>query len=331
MPLDHKITISTRTVFITLLALLSFWLLYQVKAVVILIFVSLILTLLLDPFVDRLQKKIPRGLAVFIVYLVFLAVLGSLIVYGFSPMIEQTRRLLLGLPILFSQVLRFVSLENYSGQVFNALSNQLANTSGGVFKITLGVFSNLLSTVTVLVFTYYFLLYFDKLREQFIHLFAKDDRKKLEKLLDDVETRLGGWLRGQIFLMFIVGIFTYIGLTLLKVPYALSLSLIAGLLEIIPIIGPTVSAVPAIIVALATSPFLALGVTALYILVQQLENNILVPKVMQKTAGLNPLVTMLVLLVGGKLFGGLGVILAVPVTLSISIVVQNLTDWEVRL
>lgn len=332
MPLDHKIVISTRTIFITFLALLSFWLLYQIKTVIILLFVSLILTLLLDPFVDRIQeKKIPRGVAVFIVYLVFLTIFGFLIIYGFSPMVEQTRKLLMGLPILLDQVLRFVGLEDSGGQIFNALSNNLATTSGSVFKVTWGVFTNIISLITVLVLTYYFLLDFDHLKKQFIDLFSKDDRKKLEKLVDTLEFRLGGWLRGQILLMIVVGIAVYVGLMLLKVPYALSLGLIAGLLEIVPIIGPVISAIPAVIVALAVSPLLALGVAALYFLVQQLENNIIVPKVMQKAVGFNPLITMLVLLVGGKLFGGVGVVLAVPVTLSVYLVVQSLLDWEIRL
>ncbi|HHH14267.1 MAG TPA: AI-2E family transporter, partial [candidate division WWE3 bacterium] len=115
-----------------------------------------------------------------------------------------------------------------------------------------------------------------------------------------------------------------IGLVALGVNYALSLALIAGILEIVPIIGPIIATIPALIVGFAVSPIKGLGVLGLYILIQQLENNLIVPKVMQKAVGFNPLITMTAILIGGSLFGVLGALLSIPVTIIIVILFKHL-------
>jgi len=194
----------------------------------------------------------------------------------------------------------------------------------GIFKVTLNAFSSVASVLTVLIFTAYLLLDFKSVREIFLGFFSRPARVKAEKIVREIESKLGSWLRAQLVLMLVVGGFTYLGLWVLGVPVALPLALIAGLFEVIPLIGPVISAIPAVIVGFSISPVMGIGVLILYILVQQLENNIFVPKVMQKAVGFNPLVTMLALMIGGKLFGFTGVLLAVPVTLPGYIVVKNL-------
>jgi len=126
-------------------------------------------------------------------------------------------------------------------------------------------------------------------------------------------------------LMFFIFILTYVVLLLLGVKFALVLALIAGILELIPFVGPIISAVPAIIIAFSQSPLLAVLVVILYFVVQQLENNILVPKIMQKAVGLNPIITIVVILIGAKLSGIMGAILAVPVATVVSML---LSDWQ---
>jgi predicted PurR-regulated permease PerM len=124
--------------------------------------------------------------------------------------------------------------------------------------------------------------------------------------------------------MFIIGLTTYIGLTILGIEYALPLAVIAGLLELVPTIGPIISSVPAILIALVQSPVLAIAVAALYLLIQQAENNIIVPKVMERAVGVLPLVTILALLIGGTLFGVVGAVIAVPTVAMIQVVVEEL-------
>ena len=126
--------------------------------------------------------------------------------------------------------------------------------------------------------------------------------------------------------MVIIGVATWIGLTLLRIEFALPLAVLAGLLEIIAIIGPIVAAVPAIIIALVQfgSPVPALGVAALYILIQQLENNLIVPKLMEKAVGVHPLVIILALLIGGSLFGIIGAALAVPIAATTQVLIEDI-------
>jgi len=119
-------------------------------------------------------------------------------------------------------------------------------------------------------------------------------------------------------LMLIIGCLTFIGLYFLNVPYVLILALIAGLFEIIPYIGPIIAAIPAVILAFLVSPLLALLVVVLYIVIQQLENYVIVPQIMKKAVGLNPIVIIVVMLIGAKLAGVLGLILAVPLTASVA-------------
>ena len=120
-------------------------------------------------------------------------------------------------------------------------------------------------------------------------------------------------------LMTSIGLLTYIGLSILGVPFALSLAFLAGLLEIVPIIGPIMSAIPAFIVASSASSFLGLGTLVLYLIIQQLENNLIVPYIMNKAVGIHPITTLIALSIGGTLGGILGAILAVPVALIIEL------------
>jgi len=155
-------------------------------------------------------------------------------------------------------------------------------------------------------------------------LFSGKEEKRIKKLLNDIEAGLGAWVRGEIILMIIVGMLSFVGLTLLQVPYALSLAVWAGLLEIVPIIGPILSAVPAVLVALLVSPVLAVAVVALYFIVQQLENHLIVPNVMRRAVGVNPLITILTLMVGAKLAGISGAVLSVPLVVLLKIILKDI-------
>jgi len=139
-------------------------------------------------------------------------------------------------------------------------------------------------------------------------------------VFDKAEKRLNSWFWGEITLMTVVGLLTFIGLNLIGIRYALALAVLAGLLEAIPNLGPTISSIPAILLGFAVSPVMGVTALALYFIIQQLENNLIVPVVMKKAVGLNPIITLIALIVGGKIAGVLGVILAVPTTIFIETV-----------
>ena len=145
----------------------------------------------------------------------------------------------------------------------------------------------------------------------------------VSRIVDSVEKKLGSWARGQFTLMFVVGFMTYLGLRLLEIPFALPLSILAGLFEIVPYLGPIIAAIPSILIGLGISTISGLAVAALVFLVQQFENYIFVPKIMQKSTGVNPVITLLSLAIGFKLAGFVGLLISVPIFVTLQIVLKE--------
>jgi predicted PurR-regulated permease PerM len=328
--MNKNIEISTKTLLTLLTILLSIWFLLQVSSIVLTIFIALILALGLTPLVDKMcQKGLSRSLAVLLTYLFFILLIFGLFTLAISPMIQQTQRLVVQLP-KFAAAVTLPGLESLQRQFIESVSKEISSISGNVLHVTLGIFSNALLVITILVLTFYFLVDLPRLKSGLIKLFSKKNQPKVAKTINELEDKIGSWLRGEAFLMFIIGLATYIGLMLLGIDYALSLALIAGLLEIVPVLGPLIAAVPALIVASAISPWATVTVVILYALIQQAENNLIVPKVMGRAVGFSPLVILIILLVGGKLLGVLGALLAIPITLMGFIIAKAIltVDWK---
>lgn len=147
-------------------------------------------------------------------------------------------------------------------------------------------------------------------------------------LANRMQMKIGKWLRGQLFLSLIIFLLSWLGLSVLGVKYALVLAVFAGVTELIPYFGPFIGGVPAVLIAFTQSPTLAILVIVLYVVIQLIENHVLVPKVMQKAVGLNPVVTIIVILIGAKLAGILGIILAVPVTTALGVAAKDLIEYK---
>ena len=319
-----NIIVSTRSIFSILLLLASVWIFWQVKEIFLLFFVSLILSLALLPFIEKLERRgLSRSLSAVVVYFSLIVVFALVVGSGVSPMVEQTTLFFSHLPKIIESVLSNPQVSSVSRQLIEEVTRQLASASISVVKITLGIFGSFLSLVTILVFSFYFSLDYENLSNRFVSFFSDGTKRTINEALEEIEKRLGSWVRGEFVLMIVIAALSYIGLSLLGVNYALPLSLIAGVLEIVPVIGPVISAIPAVIVGFAGSTALGLGVLALYILIQQFENNIIVPRVMKKAVGFNPLLTMGAIFVGGKMFGVVGALLAVPVVLILQVIIPK--------
>lgn len=324
--MPKTIEISHRTVVFTVLFLGLLWFLLQIWPIIIGLFIAVLLMTALSPLVSRLERFIPRGIAILISYLVLVGVFILALSGIVPPLAEQTTNLANRLPRLFDDLGNFLSSIGISGISGDTIASQLAQIGAipaNLVRFTVSLFSNLIAVFTVMVITFYLLLERKNLDRYLLVLFGEGGEKRAQSFVDKLEARLGGWVRGELTLMVIVGVLTYIGLRLLGIPFALPLAILAGILEIVPNIGPTLSAIPAVLVALTISPFMGLATVALYFLVQQFENSILVPKVMQRAAGVNPLVTIIALAVGFKLAGALGAILSVPVVITIHVTAQE--------
>lgn len=318
--------ISHKTIIFTVLFLLGLWFVYQIRSVVLLLFVSFVLMTALCPIVNALQKfKLPRVLAIFLTF-IFVIILFSLIVAGIVPaLVEQSINLANTVSKIFSSY-SFVQWDiNYLSSQLELVSKSAIN----IFKIILGLGSNVITVLTLFVFTFYLLMEREKFPVYLKILFNdKNKQKKYEDLLVSIEHKMGGWVRGELFLMLAIGVLTYLGLSMFRIPYALPLALLAGLLELIPNLGPTLAMIPAVLVGLTISPMLAGGIAIMYLVIQQLENNLIVPFVMKKSVGLNPLITLLSLMIGVTIGGVMGAILAVPIFITGAILLKHFYKYS---
>lgn len=315
----NKVEISYRTIIFIAIFILGIWLVFQIRDILLLLFVSFILMSALNPLVDRLEKsRIPRALAILIIYIIGLTILSFVVTIIIPPLANQTIKLGAKLPEFINSLFPFSKL------TFDTIFQQFLPVGEGIVKLSVGIFSNIITIVTFLVFTFYFLLENKRIEQYIINFIGVEGGKRFINVISNIEDKLGAWVRGELALMTIIGLASFTGLTILGIDYALPLGIIAGLLEVVPIIGPILSAVPAILVAFGTSPGLALIVVVLYILIQQFENNFIVPTVMRRAVGLPPLVTILALMVGGRLAGIGGAILSVPLVVILQIVLKDI-------
>lgn len=322
--MTQKIEISYRTIVFTILFLIFLWLLFQIRHILIILFVGTILMSALNPLVNRLEKlKIPRALAAILIYLAIFIFLVLVLATIIPAIISQTGILVSHLPDYF----RYFNLPPIDGEFLNNQINQLLTPVGsfslGVIRTTLGILSNFVVIFTLIFVSFYLLLERKHLDEYLLKLFGPVGAKKAALIFDKIEKRLGEWVRAQVSLMLIVGVMCYIGLVILGIDFALPLALLAGILEIVPNIGPVLSAVPAILIGLGITPLMGLAVAALYFLVQQVENQIIVPQVMRKEAGVNPLVTILALIAGFKVGGAAGAVLSIPFVILLEILIAE--------
>lgn len=313
-----KVEISHKTIIFTVVFLAALWGIFQIKDILFLLFISFILMAALRPIVDGLEKlRIPRVISIFLLYALVFGGIGLGVVGTIPTLATQSGKLFAQLPDVIAKVFPYISSD------IKSFTQQIAPVGENVVRVTIGVFSNFISVLTVMTFTFYFLLERRNMAEFLSGFLGETLGERVFHVMMQIEKRLGAWVNGQLILMLFIGLLVYGGLFFLRIEYALPLAILAGLLEIVPTIGPIVSAIPAIIVGFAGSPFLALSVAALYIIVQQVENNILVPVIMRRSVGLPPVMTIMVLMIGARFGGVAGAVLAVPVLLAIQEIVNS--------
>jgi len=313
-----RVEITQKTIIFAVLFILGLLFLFQIRYLALFIFIALILMSALSPLVDHLEKyRVPRGLSTIVLYILLWSFISFSVASLVPPLVEQSANFLTRLP----QDVERITQGRFDVSIFEP---QLASLPQNIFKIIVGAFNNVVSLFTLMVIVYYLILERKNLHKYLLFLFGNNGREeRAEAFINQLEKKLGGWVRGQLLLMLFVGLLSYVGLVFLGIEFAIPLAFLAAILEIVPSIGPTLSAVPAILVALGSSPVLALAVAALYFVIQQVENNFLVPKVMSKAVGLSPLVVIVALLVGLKLAGLAGAVLAIPAVLLIEIIVAD--------
>lgn len=332
MPSPAKIDISSRTIIFTVLFttgfILSLFIIWQFRSLLYSLFLAFILMSGLRPLVMKLERrKVGHILAVTIVFFTTIISFVLMIALIVPPLVQQTFDFITNFPRLVASVSPFlafyVSPESVQS-LLPQLTNNIPQITTNFFKLAGDVMANLLFIISTLFFTFYFLLDRQFGFGMFEKLFAKDQARIIQHIFLKIEKRMSAWMWGQLLLMVIIGTMTFVGLVLFDVQYALPLAFFAGLLEAVPIIGPIFSAIPAFFVVASRSFFQGGGILLMYLIIQQLENNVIVPYVMRRTVGLHPVVTLIAITIGGKLGGVVGVLISVPIALFIETVILEI-------
>ena len=299
----------------------------RIKEILIILFISYIVMTAFRPAVLFLnKKKLPYVLSVLVPYIIFCIFLIILILPLFPFFAAQIQSLANNFPVFLEKSSQAVGFKIDYSNVDSSINSFFRTVGGNLFSITGQVFGGIISVTTIIVVSFYLLLYHDRFEKLIVHLFPQDKEEQARETFLKIEEKLGKWLRGQLVLSLLIGVLSWIFLTLIGIEYALPLAFIAGLLEIIPMIGPVIAAVPAIIVALTISPGLAVTVIIGYIVIQTIESNIFVPKIMQSAVGLNPVIIITAILVGSNFLGVWGALLSVPFVSVVTIILSEFKD-----
>jgi predicted PurR-regulated permease PerM len=313
------------------------WTAYLVRGPLMLIYVSGLLAIGLAPLVAVVERqrlipgrRLPRWVAILIIYLLFLTVFASFGRLVIGPLITQARELWAAFPNMLHDwqqwfierglLTKELSLREAIEQSPVGGSDAIDTIVGAVWGFIGGIFG----LVTILILAFYLLIDSETLIHTFVRLFPRRERPRVERALRQVSGKVSAWLGGQLLLAAIIACSAALGLFLLGVPYFYVLALIAGIGEMIPIVGPILAALPAIAVGFSVSPAKALAVAAFFFVQQQVENHVLVPKIMERQGGISAAGVIIALLIGGTLLGVVGAILAVPTAAILRVVFEEL-------
>lgn len=333
------IDISAGTIWRFVLIVLLLVFLFIIKDILLLLFIAIIILSAAQPIVEKLEmKKIPRVLSaafIYIVFFTFLIFFGYLIIpvvgAELRELAKNVPQYLKGIDEFIKNVSALATDYNLNANIQNLLetySNRISDMVPAIFSNTFAFIGGLFKFLIVMSLSFYMLVKRNGTKGFLKAVTPRKHQRYVLDLVERIQFKMGRWLIGQMALILIIFCLDYLVLLWLGVPYALVLALIGGLLEIIPYIGPTLAIIPATLFGLTVSPLTAILVLVLYILIQQLENYIITPLIMRKAVGLNPVVIILALLVGGNLAGVLGVIIAVPFATALSVFVNDLLDGD---
>lgn len=333
-PNDH-VEVGTKLLFRALLIIGGLYALFLIRDVVLLTLFAILTAAALSPAIGRLRRfGISRPAAVIIAY-ILLAFGGILVLSVFLPLFfsevkeflrswpEYTRRL----DVFFSGAQAYLSplgITFEKEQFFNGIENDLSIWFSNIVATTLGLFQSFIHLVGYFFLSLYLSLEEKGIEKFFLLLTPQQYHEHALSVAARMQGKVSQWLFGQILLMLIAFAIYYIGLLIIGVPYALAIAFFGGLMEILPYIGPILAAVPAILVGLLVSPGLGIAAVAFYVVAHQIEAHIVAPQVMKRSASLNPVAFIIAVLIGAELGGPLGIILSVPITMILSVFVEDI-------
>jgi predicted PurR-regulated permease PerM len=316
--------------------------LFYLRDLVLIVLTAVVFASAIEPAVHFFMRRhIPRLLSVILIYLLVAGFFFTVLFFFVPPVLNDAAAFLATLPATLSSLdLSSVASGFFGETISNALSSadvlrDLSSTLGasgsGVFTTLSAVFGGIASFVLIIVFSFYFSVQETGIDDFLRVITPVKEQAYVLHLWKRSQEKIGKWMQGQLVLALIVGVLVYLGLTILGVSHALLLAVLAGVMELIPVFGPILAAIPAIAVSLVSSgPTMALLVVGLYVLVQQFEAHLIYPVVVKKVVGVPPLMVILALLIGYKLAGFLGILLSVPISAAIQEFVSDIDREKTR-
>ena len=340
---DLSVTITPGSIITAILFVLLVAILWVLKDLVLIMLTAIVIASAMEPAVRFLmQYGVARVLAVIAMYLGIASIFFSVLFFFIPPVLDDAASFLAQLPETISSLnisnttSGLLSWGNFGSFISSAdllrdISATLANTTGGVFTTLSAFFGGLASFILIVVFAFYFSVQETGV-DDFLRLITPASHQAyVLNLWKRSQTKIGKWMQGQLVLAVIVGVLLYLGLSILGVPYALLLAVLAAVFELIPVFGQFLAAIPAIAVAFVDGGVtLSLLVVGLYVVVQQFEAHLIYPVVVKKVVGVPPLLVILALLVGYELAGFLGILLSVPIAGAVQEFVTDIDREKTR-
>lgn len=329
--IDIPPAVVARSTVIVLLVLLAFFFLYNLWSILLILFVSFLFAAALDPLVDRLEEyRVPRALSVLGIFVLVFA-LGGIFVSNVAELIVEQVHGIASTVGAFVDGTGVIFGGNYGetiDQLFATVdvqqaANQLQQWFGVLYEQLLSFSFGLVNLLIVLVLTFFMAVEEESIENFFRSLFPSRYADYITTRMEAVKDQIGLWLRGQLLVSIIAAAVSYVGLAVMGIEYALTLSLIAGISMVIPVVGRFFAWIVTFPIVFNQAPSLALAMSIYYLVVQQFENNLIVPYIMNKAVGLNPIVIIIAMMVGGHYLGLIGLVLAVPVATTLSIFVKD--------
>jgi predicted PurR-regulated permease PerM len=314
------------------------WLAIQIRAILLLLVLAVIFAAAIEPLVFRLRRAgLGRGQAILSVYLCLVAILAVTIYVIVPQLVGQITAFDKAIPEIFDNLRKqalesdnaFISRTAYQSlwrieNTYERVRNSPEIGQDQALGLATSVIGVLFTVVSMLVISYYWMTEKATIKRVVLGLFPFNRRARAHSIWDEIEYKIGGWTRGQLALMFIIGVCSGIAYYFMDIRFWLPLAIWAGLTEAIPFIGPFIGGGTAALVALASSPEKAIIVIIFAIILQQLEGAFLVPRVMRNAVGMSPLTVILAVLVGGSLAGPMGSLVAIPIGAAVQVLVSNL-------
>lgn len=310
--------ISTKTVLQTIVVVALVLAVIYLQRIVFMVCAAFIIAAAVEIGTQWLKKRgVPRLLAVITWFLAFIAVMGGGGVIFVPPLVTELGSLIQAFPQTLDEVVNTLppTIEQWGEAILSEVSIQsmLSQTGESVFSTTRSILGGLVSVILTLVLAFFIALSPHEFDTMVARFAPRENQRWIKFYMGQARERVGEWLVGHVAIALLLGLLVFAILEILQVPYALALAFLAGLLQLIPFLGPILAAIPAFLFAWVQSPYLAILVVIGYIILYQIETIFLTPILLRQTAGLNPVLIIIALLVGAKLAGVMGFLLAIPV------------------